>query len=72
MKRRRILYGWLPSPGRYCLGKNPPDFPCAPHITYSSMSAAETAALERKASVIWCGAALAEKERSSLDRRLQQ
>ncbi len=62
MKRRRILYGWLQCPGRYCLGRNPPDLPTAPYEFFATMSEAERAALDRRSDIIWSGTALAEKQ----------
>jgi hypothetical protein len=71
MKYRRKFYGWLRGPGCYCIGRNPPDLPTLPYVTFASIGEAEQAAHERKADVIWSGAALAEKERKQKS-RLQQ
>jgi hypothetical protein len=68
MRFRKTLYGWLLKPGQYCLGWKPPDSPAMPYTLFPSMMTAEAAATGRKANIIWCGAALAEKERISQSR----
>ncbi|HLH92071.1 MAG TPA: hypothetical protein VKX28_26865 [Xanthobacteraceae bacterium] len=59
---RRTLFGWQ-VPGGYCLSKVPPDLPQLPRDVHPTIDAAEGAAMKRKAVVVWCGPALAEKAR---------
>lgn len=61
MRRRRILYGWLRSPGEWCLSRLPPDVP-VPYQLFPSMEEAEQTAKASRYEVIWSGPALAERE----------
>jgi hypothetical protein len=59
---RRKLYCWLRSPGEWCLGRYPPDVPIGPYHTFSSMEEVEQS-ISPRYEIIWCGDALATRER---------
>lgn len=63
MKRvRRKLYCWLGKPGEWRLGRYPPDVPIGPWMTFSTMEEVEQS-ISPKYEIIWCGDALATRER---------
>lgn len=63
MRIRRILYGWQIPSGQFVLSRHPPDLPQVPAEVFASIGAAESAAVERKAEIVWSGPALYEKQR---------
>lgn len=73
LRRKRVLYGWrIEGTAKYCLSRYPPDLPQLPVAQFASIDAAELTAETRKAVVVWCGAARAEKQRQPVREVSQQ